>query len=151
MPTRTFSLSSVAFAEGSAIPRRYTCDGADTSPALVWSGVPAGTATLALVVDDPDAGGFVHWVAWGIDPTGSGLPAAVPHSATDPAQGRNGFGRIGYGGPCPPGGTHRYVFRLLALDAAPHLTGVRSAADLLAASEGHILAEARLTGTYRRG
>jgi len=150
MSPQPFRLASAAFVDGSSIPRRHSCDGADASPPLTWSGVPAGTVALALIVDDPDAAGFVHWVAYDIDPSTPGLPAGVPGSATSPAQGRNGFGRVGYGGPCPPGGTHHYVFRLLALDARLPLNGTPRAGDVLAVASGHVLGEARLIGTYRR-
>jgi Raf kinase inhibitor-like YbhB/YbcL family protein len=150
-PAVTLSITSDAFAEGGAIPSRYTCDGADISPALRWAGLPPGTVALALVADDPDAGGFVHWVAYDLDPAPGGLDAAVP--APDrggPPQGRNGFGRIGYGGPCPPSGTHHYRFRLLALSARLSISGTATAASVLAAATGHILGEAVLTATYRR-
>jgi Raf kinase inhibitor-like YbhB/YbcL family protein len=150
-PPMPMTLTSTAFAEGGSIPREHTCDGADISPPLAWPGVPGGTAALALIVDDPDAGGFIHWVAYDIDASTSGLDAGASTAAGAPPQGRNSFGRVGYGGPCPPSGTHHYVFRLLALDAPVSSGGTPSAADVLAAASGHILAEARLTGTYRRG
>ncbi len=147
-----FSLTSPAFAEGGAIPREHTCDGRDASPPLSWSGAPADSASLALVVDDPDAGGFVHWVLFNLTASATGsIPAGYSASPDAAPQGRNGFGRTGYGGPCPPSGTHHYVFRLLALDAMLPLAGTPAAADVLAAADGHVLAEARLTGTYRRG
>lgn len=148
----TFTLTSAAFAEGGAIPRQHACDGQDTSPPLSWSDAPASAASLALVMDDPDAGGFVHWVAFNISPSASGsLPAGFSASPDAPPQGRNGFGRPGYGGPCPPSGSHRYVFRLLALDAMLPLAGNPSAAQVLAAADGHVLGEARLSGVFRRG
>jgi Raf kinase inhibitor-like YbhB/YbcL family protein len=147
-----FVLTSTAFADGGAIPRRYTCDGQDSSPPLEWSGAPDGTATLALVMTDPDAGGFVHWVFFNVDATGSGgIPTGFSESPDGPSQGRNSFGKAGYGGPCPPSGTHHYVFRLLALDASLALTGAPSASQVLDAANGHILAEAKVTGTYKRG
>lgn len=148
----TFTLTSPAFAEGGSIPRQHTCDGQDASPPLSWSEAPADAASLALVMDDPDAGGFVHWVAFNIAPSATGsLPAGASASPDAAPQGRNGFGRIGYGGPCPPSGTHHYVFRLLALDAMLPLAGAPSESEVLGAAEGHVLAEARLSGTYRRG
>lgn len=148
----TFTLTSPAFADGGTIPRQYTCDGPDLSPPLSWSGLPDGARSLALLVDDPDAAGFVHWVAFNIDASASGaLPAGFSASPDAPPQGRNGFGKTGYGGPCPPSGTHHYVFRLLALDAMLPLTGTPRATDVAAAAEGHLLGEARLTATYRRG
>jgi hypothetical protein len=155
MPTQTqtfdFTLTSPAFAEGGAIPREFTCDADDTSPPLEWTRLPEGSAALALIVDDPDAGGFVHWVAVDIDPGQGGLAAGASTAAGAPPQGRNSFGQTGYGGPCPPSGTHRYVFRLLALDQELGLAGTPDAASVLAAADGHILGEAQLTGTYKRG
>jgi len=150
MPSLPFTLSSPAFAEGGAIPSRYGCDGAGVSPPLAWSGAPGEVRTLALVVTDPDARGFVHWVALGIDPASGGLDEGVSGSGAF-QEGRNDFGRTGYGGPCPPSGTHHYVFRLLGLDADPSISGVPTAADLLGAAAGHVVGEATLTGTYRRG
>jgi hypothetical protein len=150
-PFTPFALTSQAFVEGGAIPAEFTCDGAGTSPPLEWTGIPDGTAALALVVDDPDAGGFVHWVVYDIDPAMAGLAEGASTAVSAPAQGRNSFGQTGYGGPCPPSGTHHYVFRLLALDLALGLSGAPQASEVVAAAEGHILGEARLTGTYRRG
>ena len=150
-PFTPFALTSQAFVEGGAIPADFTCDGAGTSPPLEWTGVPDGTAALALVVDDPDAGGFVHWVVYDIDLTVAGLAEGASTAPGAPAQGRNSFGQTGYGGPCPPSGTHHYVFRLLALDRALGQSGAPQASEVLAAAEGHILGETRLTGTYRRG
>jgi Raf kinase inhibitor-like YbhB/YbcL family protein len=148
----SFELTSSAFADGGGIPRTYACDGQDTSPPLAWSGAPDGTATFALVMTDPDAGGFVHWVMFNVDASASGaIPTGVSASPDAPPQGTNSFGRVGYGGPCPPSGTHHYVFRLLALDAELPLTGTPKESQVLAAAEGHILGEAKLTGTYRKG
>ena len=146
-----FSLTSSAFREGGAIPKRYTCDGADVSPALEWEGAPENTASLALVVDDPDARGFVHWVLF--DLTGAatgGLPEAISESPDAPPQGTNGFGRVGYGGPCPPSGTHHYRFTLYALDSTLGLTGAPKAEAVRTAMAGHVLAEKTLTATYAR-
>ena len=110
-----FTGLSTAFSQGEAIPKQYTCDGADQALPVAWSGIPAGTAELALVMDDPDARGFVHWLVVGIPPTAAGLDgAALPAGARE---GKNGFGRAGYGGPCPPSGTHHYVITLYALSA----------------------------------
>jgi Raf kinase inhibitor-like YbhB/YbcL family protein len=147
-----FQLESPDVDEGGTIPRKFTCDGEDVSPALEWAGAPDRTAALALIVDDPDARGFVHWIV--LDMSGSasgGLPEGVSPSPDAPRQGRNDFGRIGYGGPCPPSGTHRYVFTLYALDAPLSLPGTPGVADVRAAIEGHVLAEARLTARYTRG
>jgi Raf kinase inhibitor-like YbhB/YbcL family protein len=153
MPTDNgFNLTSPAFAEGGEIPRRFTCDGEDVSPALEWAGAPESVGALVLIVDDPDARGFVHWIVLDVTPTASGgLPEGVSASPDAPRQGRNDFGRIGYGGPCPPSGTHRYVFSLHALDATLNLAGSPGAPDVRAAMEGHVLAEAQLTARYSRG
>jgi len=151
MPRPTMMLTSPAFSEGTAIPRKHTCDGEDISPPLAWTDVPNETAWLALIVDDPDAHGFVHWVAYGIDFT-AGTLAEGASGGSAFAEGRNDFGRVGYGGPCPPSGTHRYVFRLLAIDdGIGRLSGTLTATEVLAASDGHVVGEGRLTGTYRRG
>jgi Raf kinase inhibitor-like YbhB/YbcL family protein len=148
-PSTTFDLTSPEFAEGGPIPTRYTCDGDDVSPALEWTGAPESAVTLALVMNDPDARGFVHWVVYNIGATTSGgLPAGWASDAE--FQGSNDFGRIGYGGPCPPSGEHRYAFRMLAVDAQLDLTGAPTAERLLDAAAGHIVGEARLSGTYRR-
>jgi Raf kinase inhibitor-like YbhB/YbcL family protein len=144
-----FALTSPEFVEGGAIPSRYTCDGDDISPPLEWHGAPEATVSMALVVDDPDARGFVHWVVYNVGPSASGgLPAGWSEDAE--FQGSNDFGRIGYGGPCPPSGEHRYDVRLLALDTMLDLTGAPTARDVIDAAAGHTLAEARLSGTYRR-
>jgi Raf kinase inhibitor-like YbhB/YbcL family protein len=145
-----FAFAQSGVAEGEAIDSRYTCDGEDVSPALAWEGVPEGTAELVLVVEDPDAPGgtFTHWLVYGLDPGETELPEGG--EAGGP-QGTNDFGRVGYGGPCPPGGeTHDYVFRLLALDAPTGLERGASRDELLAAVEGHVLAEAQLTAPYTR-
>lgn len=143
------SLTSPEFDDGGAIPRRYTCDGDDISPPLTWTGAPDEAASLAIVVDDPDARGFVHWVVYNLDASASG-GLQTGWSETGEFQGTNSFGRVGYGGPCPPSGEHRYRFRLLALDVLLDLDGAPRAEDVLAAAGGHLLAEARLGGTYRR-
>lgn len=151
-----FSLQSSAFQNGGTIPRQYTCDGADQSPPLSWSDQPAGTRSLALVVEDPDAprGTFVHWVLYNLPPEPPELAAGVPHQAVLPngaRQGRNDFRRVGYGGPCPPRGpAHRYVFRLYALDAPLELTPGATASELRTALQGHGLGEAELIGRYGR-
>jgi len=147
----TFSLTSTAFGEGGAIPRHLTCDGDNVSPDLSWAGTPDGTRALALIVTDPDARGFVHWIAFGLTGTPSGgLPAGISASPDAPPQGTNDFGRTGYGGPCPPSGTHRYVFALHALDRPLDLTGAPRIEDVERAMDGHVLAQATLTGTYHR-
>ena len=144
-----FTLSSEAFTHGGEIPRRHTCEGEDVSPVLTWSDPPSRTRALALIVDDPDApsGSFVHWVAWDIPPD-----AELPEGASAPAEGSNGFGRTGYGGPCPPPGhgTHHYVFRLHALSAAPRVEPGADANELERAIDGLVLDTAELVGTYER-
>jgi Raf kinase inhibitor-like YbhB/YbcL family protein len=159
----TIRLRSPAFADGGAIPPVYTCDGKDISPPLTWSGVPEAALSLALIGDDPDAprGTWTHWVLYDLTPDVTGLPEGLPPenpphlgsaqgAGDDMRQGRNDFGRIGYGGPCPPGGTHRYVFRLYALDARLNLEPGATRDQVLHASKGHVLAEGRLVGTYSR-
>jgi hypothetical protein len=148
-------LTSPAFPEGGAIPKQYTCDGKDVSPPLAWSDVPAATKGFALICDDPDAPAavWVHWVAYGLPASSTGLPEAVP--ARDEItggglQGKNDFRKTGYGGPCPPGGTHRYVFTVYALDSDVTLAAGATKAQLLAAVRGHVLAEGKLTGKYSR-
>jgi Raf kinase inhibitor-like YbhB/YbcL family protein len=145
-----FVLKSPSFAEGGQIPIKHSCDGRDVSPALVWEDAPAATVALALIVDDPDARGFVHWVAYNIagGPTG-GLPEGAG-SASAPPQGRNDFGRVGWGGPCPPGGTHRYRFTLYALSSALTLSGTPSASEVRGAAARVLLGNTTLTATYTR-
>ncbi len=152
MPTPApFTLTSPAFSPGGQIPVRFSCDGEDVSPPLEWAGAPPGTATLALVVDDPDANGFVHWVLFGLTGAASGrLREGISTSPEAPPQGTNDFRRIGWGGPCPPSGTHRYRFTFYALDAPVALTGGPRATELRRAVEGHVLAQARLEASYRR-
>lgn len=152
----TFQLSSSAFGNGEQIPAIYTGDGADHSPPLAWSDQPAGTASFALVCDDPDAprGTWVHWVLFNLPGNARELPQQLPTDGTLPGgarQGQNDFGRLGYGGPAPPRGRpHRYFFKLYALDARLDLPVGATKAQLLSAIEGHVLAEAQLLGTYQR-
>jgi Raf kinase inhibitor-like YbhB/YbcL family protein len=148
-------LTSSAFPDGGAIPPRYTCDGKDVSPPLAWGGAPRGAKSFALICDDPDApaGVWVHWVAYDLPPSSTGLPEAVPpreEVAGGGHQGRNDFRKIGYGGPCPPSGTHRYVFTVSALDRTLDLRAGATKGELVAAMRGHVLAEGRLTGKYSR-
>jgi Raf kinase inhibitor-like YbhB/YbcL family protein len=153
-----FVFTESAVAEGEPIDPRYTCDGEDLSPALAWEDVPEGTAELAILVEDPDAPGgvFTHWLGYGLDPEESALPENVPEGDEvkgPPAlrQGENDMGTIGYSGPCPPGGeTHRYVFRVVALDATLDLEGGASRSQFLEAVAGHLNGEATLTATYSR-
>ncbi len=148
-------LTSTAFGNGQAIPRKYSCDGPDVSPPLSWSGVPEGTAAFALICDDPDApaGTWVHWVYFDIPATAGGLPEGVPKDEkpkTGGVQGSNDFRRIGYGGPCPPGGRHRYYFKLYALDAPLGLDPGAAKSAVESAMQGHVLADTQLMGTYTR-
>jgi Raf kinase inhibitor-like YbhB/YbcL family protein len=152
----TLKLTSTAFEEGGLIPPRHTCDGEDISPPLAWSGVPEGAKSLALVADDPDAprGTWVHWVIYNIPASEKGLAENVPERETldgGARHGTNDFKKAGYGGPCPPSGTHRYFFKLYALDAEPDLPSGVSKDQLLKAIEGHVVAEGQLMGRYRRG
>jgi len=150
------TIRSAAFEAGGPIAQLYTCDGRDVSPPLRWDNVPDGTRSFALICDDPDApmGTWVHWVIYGIPGSVRQLPEAVPvrDTLSDGArQGRNDFGKTGYGGPCPPRGKpHRYFFRLYALDDVPSLAPGLSKKLLLKAIDGHVLAEAELYGTYGR-
>ncbi len=151
MADAAFTLSSTAFSDGATIPRQYTCDGRDISPPLAWRNAPAGSRAFALLVIDLDARGFVHWVAADIPGSVGGLAEGASGTATAGREGRNGFGRSGWGGPCPPGGVHRYVFELHALSAELRLAGMPSGDDLRRALQGRTLGVARLTGIYRRG
>lgn len=149
----TFSFSSPAFGHGQPIPAVYTCKGRDISPPLTWSDLPQGTKSLALIMDDPDApmGTWVHWVIYNIPPTRTGLEEAIPSEerlADGSLQGKNSWRRIGYGGPCPPSGTHRYYFRLYALDSMLSLAPGATKEQLLQAMQGHILAQAEWMGTF---
>lgn len=147
-------LKSSAFNANDLIPSNYTCDGQDISPALSWDAPPAGTQSLVLIVDDPDApmGTFVHWVLYNLPPDLQHLPehvtaANLPNGAL---QGKNDFNRTRYGGPCPPGGTHRYFFKLYAIDQPLTLPAGATKAQVLKAIEGHTLASTELVGRYSR-
>jgi Raf kinase inhibitor-like YbhB/YbcL family protein len=148
---KTLRVESAAFADGGMIPEKFSSDGADVSPPLAWSGAPAATKRYALVVDDPDAPGgtFTHWIVWNLEATK--LDEAVPAVPPTPipfAQGRNSFGGAGYGGPSPPSGTHRYVFRVYALDGPLDLVPTADADGLRFAMKGHVLAYGALVGKY---
>ena len=150
------SVSSAAFQEGERIPSKYTCQGQDVSPPLAWSESPVGTQSFALIMDDPDAPGsvFTHWVLFNIPSDSHELPEAVPTQDQLPSgalQGKNDFGRIGYGGPCPPPGRpHRYQFTIYALDQPLGLKAGSSKRQVLDAMQHHILAQHQLTGMYQR-
>ena len=152
------TLTSPVFNPGASIPKKYSCQGENLSPALAWSGAPQGTQSFALILDDPDAplGTFVHWVIYNLPASLSGLPEGASTAKSpaanlpqDTVQGKGSFGRAGYGGPCPPTGTHRYFFHLYALDTPFTTTGMDKAA-LLKAMAGHILAQTELMGTYKK-
>ena len=144
----SFSLASPAFKSQGSIPVEHTCDGRNVSPPLRWTAPPAATRSLALLMDDPDAPGrtFTHWLVWNIPASVRSLPAG----ARPPLEGTNDAGRLGYLGPCPPSGVHRYVFRLYALRAPLRLSRGASRAEFLAALRGRVLAVARLVGRYGR-
>jgi hypothetical protein len=150
-------LQSPAFAAGGEIPPRHTCEGEDLAPALQWSGVPAGAASLALIVDDPDAPDpaapqrtWVHWVLCNLPPSPPGLPEGGRPLPAGAQEGLNDWKRQGYGGPCPPIGRHRYFFKLYALDRLLPALQRPDKAALEAAMRGHVLAHAELIGTYRK-
>jgi hypothetical protein len=155
-PSMTFTISSQSFANGGDITKKFTCDGADVSPQFSWTDPPSGTATFALLADDPDApvGNWNHWTAWNLPATLRGLPENVRkdahlHDGTE--QGRNDFRKTGYNGPCPPPGKpHRYYFKLFALDVKLDLPSTASKKELEAAMQGHILASAEWMGRYGR-
>ncbi len=144
------TISSPAFASGESIPKKYTCDGENINPQLFISDVPDDAVSLALVMNDPDApnGVFTHWTIWNIDPTTTEIPeGSVPQDATC---GKTSFGSVGYGGPCPPSGSHRYFFKLYALDTALDLPEEAEADELEEAIESHIVAETQIMGRFGR-
>jgi Raf kinase inhibitor-like YbhB/YbcL family protein len=158
----SLTITSPAFAHHGAIPVRYTCEAEDVSPALEWTGAPPGTKSFALIVDDPDAPDpaapkrvYVHWVVYDMEPSSTGLPEGVKADAEPNGgrQGQNDNNTIGFMGPCPPIGRHRYFFKLYALDTALGDAlddiGVVTKADVERAMRGHVLAEAELIGTYQ--
>lgn len=147
---QNMKLSSSAFQPNQNIPAKYTCDGQDINPPLTIAAVPAGTKSLALIVDDPDApgGDWVHWLVWNIKPETAAIAEnSVPTGAS---QGTTDFGRVGWGGPCPPSGTHHYQFKLFALDTELSLVAAARKADLEQMIAGHILEQANLVGLYQR-
>ncbi len=151
----SITITSSVFSEGDTMPRDYTCDGKDISPPLTWSGIPEGTQSLALIVDDPDApaGTWVHWVLYNIPASDHELPENMPTAKSfknGAKHGINDFQKIGYGGPCPPGGTHRYYFKLYALDIELTQEPGLTKAELLGAMQGHILDEGQLMVRYTR-
>jgi Raf kinase inhibitor-like YbhB/YbcL family protein len=152
----SFQLATTAFSAGGAIPRKFTCDGPDISPKLTWNDPPAKTQSFALIMDDPDApvGTWVHWVIYDLLANTRDLAEGVAKQEQLPdgaRQGRNDFGKIGYGGPCPPPGKpHRYFFKLYALDAKLGLKAGATKADVERAMKGHTLTQAELIGRYAR-
>ena len=155
-----FQISSPSFEHNAGIPARFTCEGEDISPELRWSGVPEGTPSLALIVEDPDAPDpaapkrvFVHWVLYNLPASSTGLSEnlASDRLPYGTKAGQNGWQRPGYGGPCPPIGRHRYFFRLYALDIELPDLGDVDKLRLLEAMEGHVLAQAEMIGTYQKG
>jgi Raf kinase inhibitor-like YbhB/YbcL family protein len=156
----TLKLSSAAFEDGGAMAAKYTCEGQDLAPPLKWSGVPEGTRSLALIMDDPDAPDpkaprmtYVHWVLYNLPPDSGGLPEGVTSKALPAGtlEGLNDWKRTGYGGPCPPIGRHRYFHKLYALDVVLKDLKQPTKAQLLKAMEGHVLARAEIVGTYKKG
>jgi len=150
-----FELSSTAFKAGEPIPTRHSCKGEDVSPPLAWSGAPKATRSFALICDDPDAplATWIHWVYYDIPASVYALPEAIgPAEKPSPGgtSGKNSFRKAGYGGPCPPFGTHRYFFRLYALDTVLGLKAGATKKELVKAMNGHILGRAELMGTYRK-
>jgi Raf kinase inhibitor-like YbhB/YbcL family protein len=152
-------LRCTAFRDGAEIPVRHTCEGADVSPALSWAGAPAGTKSFAVIVDDPDAPDpaapqrtWVHWILYDLPPDTTALAEGLGKAGLPPGthQGVNDWKRTGWGGPCPPIGRHRYFFKLYALDAVLGDLGAPTKARLEAAMKGHVLAEARIMGTYQK-
>ena len=153
----SFQLTSDAFSNGQSIPAKYSCVGRNVSPALAWTEPPAGTQSFALIVDDPDApmGTWVHWVLFNIPAERRALPEELPVTGKniDPKAifvGTNSSGNIGYDGPCPPSGTHRYFFKLYALDTMISLLPGATRENLLREMEGHILAETEMMGTFSK-
>ena len=157
---RNLTLTSPSFRDRAEIPRKHTCEGENVSPPLSWREVPEGTQSLVLIVDDPDAPDprapkrtWVHWLLYNLPPSAGGLPEDVERAALPEGtlEGENDWKRTGYGGPCPPIGRHRYFHKLYALDIELPDLGRPAKAALLAAMEGHVLAEAQLVGTYQKG
>jgi Raf kinase inhibitor-like YbhB/YbcL family protein len=151
-PASRLSLTTAAFHVNGVIPAKFTCDGRDVSPAMAWTGTPAGTKWLVLLVDDIDAGDFTHWIAYAISPGTTRLAeGAGAANSTQLAQGTNDFGRVGYGGPCPPSGTHHYVFTLYALAAPLGLDGSPNGAAVHAAlAHADVLGKTSISATYSR-
>lgn len=149
------NLTSTAFKEGEFIPKKYTCDGENNSPPIEWNGIPIEAKSIALICDDPDApmGTWVHWVIFNIPSSVNKLDEKIPTQKVledGTAQGNNDFRKIGYGGPCPPSGIHRYFFKIYALDKRVELTPGATRDELIKEIKGNILAEGKLMGKYSR-
>lgn len=155
-PFQPMKITSPAFAEGQRIPKIYTADGSDISPPLLWTGVPKHAKKLVLICDDPDAPGgtFVHWVIYDLLPQSEGMPEGMNPSrdlGDGSRQGFNGFHKVGYNGPSPPAGkTHRYFFKLYAVNQRLHLKARATVDQVMCTMQGHIMAEAKLMGVYSR-
>jgi Raf kinase inhibitor-like YbhB/YbcL family protein len=154
------TIGSAAFEDGAPMATKYTCEGDDISPPLQWDGIPEGTRSLALIMDDPDAPDpaapkmtYVHWVLYNLPPDSNGLPERTHSEDLPPGtlEGLNDWQRTGYGGPCPPIGRHRYFHKLYALDTVLDDLGQPTKAQLLKAMESHVLAQAQVVGTYQKG
>jgi Raf kinase inhibitor-like YbhB/YbcL family protein len=150
-------INSPAFADGAEIPRKYTCEGEDVSPPLAWSGVPKDAKSLVLIVDDPDAPDpaapkrtWVHWVLFDLPPDTTEIVEGMVALPPSTKSGLNDWKRTGYGGPCPPIGRHRYFFKLYALDTRLEGLSAATKPDVVAAMQGHVLAEAQIVGTYQK-
>jgi hypothetical protein len=146
-----FEITSIAFTHQGIIPPLYSCKGSDISPPLTWGEPPEGTRSFTLIMDDPDGGNWIHWVIYNLPAEIRGLPENKPQNARLPdgsLQGTNSWGRLGYGGPCPPSGTHRYFFRLHALDSMLDLPSGARAPAIVQAMAGHILAQVELMGFF---
>lgn len=153
----SLTLISTAFSNGASIPGNYTCEGQDLSPPLSWEGIPEQTRSLVLIVDDPDAPNpkapkktWVHWILYNIPPDTTSLPENVQSLPAGTEEGVNDWKKVGYGGPCPPIGRHRYFHKLYALDTVLEGLHKPTKKQLETAMEGHILAKAELIGTYKK-
>jgi len=150
-----FIITSPSFQPGDLIPRKFTCDGKNISPELNWKNTPANTKSLVLICDDPDApmGTWVHWVVYNLPPEINSLPENLPnekHLSNGAEQGINDFGKYGYGGPCPPSGTHRYFFKLYAVDKKLELKESVKKSDVMAEIKDHVIAKTELVAKYKR-
>jgi Raf kinase inhibitor-like YbhB/YbcL family protein len=150
---KMIEIASSAFSNMQSIPAKYTCDGQDISPPLKWKGIPEKTKSIVLIVDDPDAprGTWVHWVLYDIPPGVDSLSENQPRTDTLPSgakQGLTDFKRVGYGGPCPPSGTHRYFFKIYALDTMLNLSAGKTKKEIEAAMKNHVVSQGEMVGTY---